>query len=101
MRLEPGGNIVYLFDAPEDIDNDVSFISQWDTPRTKYNVSAVTTPDVERWFGLNYLKTFYHGLPLLTSWKNDSVTKRDSKSKSKQTEGPPDIRDLIAQQSAL
>ncbi|EEH04027.1 predicted protein [Histoplasma capsulatum G186AR] len=31
------------------IDNDVSFISQWDTPRTKYNVSAVTTPDVERY----------------------------------------------------
>lgn len=49
MRLGPGGNIVYLFDAPEDIDNDVSFISQWDTPRTKYNVSAVTTPDVERY----------------------------------------------------
>ncbi|QSS66681.1 hypothetical protein I7I51_02890 [Histoplasma capsulatum] len=98
MGLGLGGNIVYLFDAPEDIDNDVSSISQWDTPRTKYNVSAVPTPDVESSFGLNYLKAFYHGLPLLTSWKNDSVTKRDSKSKSKQTEGPPAFEILIAQQ---
>ncbi|PGH03938.1 hypothetical protein GX51_03774 [Blastomyces parvus] len=82
-------NVVYVA-APPDIDNDVSFISQWDTPRIKRGPS-VTTPNVED--VLNYLKAFYHGLPVklfptplsFTSWESGR-TRRGSKTKSKREE---------------
>ncbi|KKZ66631.1 hypothetical protein EMCG_00194 [[Emmonsia] crescens] len=81
-------NVVYVA-APPNIDNEVSFIEQWDTPRTKCNTSA-TTPDIDD--VLNYLKAFYHGLPVklfpkslsFTSWESGGT--RGLKSKSKPEE---------------
>ncbi|PGH12902.1 hypothetical protein AJ79_04002 [Helicocarpus griseus UAMH5409] len=84
-KITPRKNVVYVA-APPNIDSSVPFIRQWDAPQIKCKTHP-TAPGIDD--VLNYIKGFYHGLPVkpfsvplaFTSW--ESGNSRDSKTKDK------------------
>ncbi|KAK2795872.1 hypothetical protein FQN51_000355 [Onygenales sp. PD_10] len=88
-KVTPRKNVVYLA-VPPDIDEDVGFVRQWSIPQVKC-AKPPPEPDAEN--VLDYLKAFYHGLPVkilpkplsFGTWEDDS-NQKNSRGKDKSAE---------------